>query len=152
MTAHWSYRHRLPIPPGTSAPSTPRRPDRDGTIIRAIDPPKCAAWSQGDVAHPNTKPPAIAAAVASGVNMNEWVHESSECSRPGAEPSTDAQFEAVGGSLSAHKATGLSINRNTVVVHADVNTGLVVPRWSLGERGGLTRLIDGEAVRGPTLR
>jgi hypothetical protein len=47
--------------------------DRDGTIIRAIDPAKYAAWSQGDVAHPNTKLPTIAAAVASGVNMNEWV-------------------------------------------------------------------------------
>jgi hypothetical protein len=43
----------------------------------------------------NTKLPTIAAAVASGVNMNEWVLESIECSGAGAEPYTDAQFEAV---------------------------------------------------------
>ena len=46
--------------------------------MRAIDPAKYAAWSQGDVAHPNMKIPTIAAAVASGVNMNEWVFESIE--------------------------------------------------------------------------
>ncbi len=40
---------------------------RDGTIVRAVDPAKYAAWSQGqgDVASPNTKVPTIAAAVAS---------------------------------------------------------------------------------------
>jgi hypothetical protein len=38
--------------------------DRDGTIVRAIDPAKYGAWRQGDVAHPNVKIPTIAAAVA----------------------------------------------------------------------------------------
>ena len=80
---------------GSSGPSATAYIDRDGTIVRAIDPVKYAAWSQGDVAHPNTKLPTIAAAVASGVNMNEWVHESIECSGAGTEPYTDAQFEAV---------------------------------------------------------
>ena len=55
---------------------------------------KYAAWRQGDVAKPNTKIPTIAAAVASGVNMNEWVYESIECSGAGKEPYTDAQFES----------------------------------------------------------
>ena len=68
---------------GSSGPSATAYIDRDGTIVRAIDPGKYAAWSQGDVAHPNTKIPTIAAAVASGVNMNEWVHESIECSGAG---------------------------------------------------------------------
>jgi hypothetical protein len=46
--------------------------------VRAIDPVKYAAWSQGDVAHPNTKLPTIAA---------------------------DAQFEAVAQLVAAaHKA------------------------------------------------
>jgi hypothetical protein len=63
--------------------------------VRAIDPVRYAAWSQGDVAHPNTKLPTIEAAIASGVNMNEWVHESIERSGAGPEPYTDAQFEAV---------------------------------------------------------
>jgi N-acetyl-anhydromuramyl-L-alanine amidase AmpD len=77
---------------------------------------------QGDVASPNTKIPTIAAAVASGVNMNEWVHESIECPGAGTEPYTDAQFESVAHLVAAaSKATGLPINRSTVVVHADIN-------------------------------
>ena len=104
-------------------PSATAYIDRDGTVIRAIDPTKYAAWSQGDVAHPNTKLATIAAAVASGVNLNEWVHESIECSGAGSEPYTDAQFEAVAQLVAAaHKATGLPINRSTVVVHADINS------------------------------
>jgi len=75
-------------------PSATAYINRDGTVVRAIDPLKCAAWSQGDVAHPNLKLPTIAAAVASGVNMNEWVCESIECSGAGPEPYTDAQFES----------------------------------------------------------
>ena len=97
--------------------------DRDGTIVRAIDPVKYAAWSQGDVAHPNTKLPTIAAAVASGVNLNEWVYESIECSGAGTEPYTDAQFEAVAHLVAAaSRALGIPVNRSTVVVHADINS------------------------------
>ena len=106
-----------------TGPSATAYIDRNGTIVRAIDPAKYAAWSQGDVAHPNTKLPTIAAAVASGVNMNEWVYESIECSGAGAEPYTDAQFEAVAQLVAAaHKATGIPISRSTVVVHADINS------------------------------
>jgi len=109
--------------PGSPGPSATAYVDRDGTVVRAVDPVKYAAWSQGDVAHPNTKLPTIAAAAASGVNMNEWVHESIECSGAGTEPLTDAQFESVAQLVAAaHKATGLPINRSTVVVHADVNS------------------------------
>jgi len=75
---------------GSWGPSATAYIDRDGTIVRAIDPVKYAAWSQGDVASPNRKIPTIAAAVASGVNVNEWVHESIECSGAGTEPYTDA--------------------------------------------------------------
>ncbi len=42
---------------GSWGPSATAYIDRDGTIVRAIDPAKYAAWSQGDVAHPNTKLP-----------------------------------------------------------------------------------------------
>ena len=80
---------------GSAGPSATAYIDRDGTIVRAIDPVKYAAWCQGDVAAPNTKIPTVAAAVASGVNVNEWVHESIECSGAGTEPYTDAQFESV---------------------------------------------------------
>ncbi len=54
--------------------------------MRAIDPSKYAAWSQGDVASPNTRIPTIAAADVSGVHMSEWMHESIECSGSGSEP------------------------------------------------------------------
>ncbi len=108
---------------GSAGPSATAYIDRDGTIIRAIDPVKYAAWSQGDVAHPNTKVPTIVAAVASGVNLNEWVHESIECSGAGHEPYTDAQFESVARLVAAaSRALGLPVNRSTVVVHADTNS------------------------------
>ena len=108
---------------GSTGPSATAYVDRDGTIVRAIDPVKYAAWSQGDVASPNTKIPTVAAAVASGVNMNEWVHESIECSGSGAEPYTDAQFESVAQLVAAaSRALGMPVNRSTVVVHADINS------------------------------
>ena len=104
-------------------PSATAYIDRDGTIVRAIDPASYAAWSQGDVASPNTRIPTIAAAVASGVNMNEWVHESIECSGAGTEPYTDAQFESTAQLVAAAaKALGIPIHRSTVVVHADINS------------------------------
>ena len=55
--------------------------------------------------------------------MNEWVHESIECSGAGTEPYTDAQFEAVAHLVAtASKATGIPINRSTAIVHADINS------------------------------
>ena len=108
---------------GSAGPSATAYIDRDGTIVRAIDPVAYAAWSQGDVAHPNTKLPTIAAAVASGVSMNEWVHESIECSGAGSEPFTDAQFETIAQLVAAaSRALGIPVNRSTVVVHADINS------------------------------
>ncbi len=107
---------------GSWGPSATAYIDRDGTVVRAIDAGKYAAWSQGDVASPNTRIPTVAAAVASGVNMNEWVHESIECSGSGTEPYTDAQFESVAQLVAAaSRALGLPVNRSTVVVHADIN-------------------------------
>ena len=47
---------------GSAGPSATAYIDRDGTIVRAIDPTKYAAWSQGDVASPNTRIPTVAAA------------------------------------------------------------------------------------------
>ena len=108
---------------GSAGPSATAYIDRDGTIVRAIDPAKYAAWSQGDVALPNTKIPTIAAAVGSGVNVNEWVHESIECSGAGPEPFTDAQFESTAQLVAAaSRALGIPVNRSTVVVHADINS------------------------------
>ncbi len=55
--------------------------------------------------------------------MNEWAHESIECSGAGTEPYTDAQFESVARLVAAaSRATGLPVNRSTVVTHADINS------------------------------
>jgi LysM repeat protein len=55
--------------------------------------------------------------------VNESVNELIECSGAGTEPFTDAQFESVARLVvAAHKATGLPVNRSTVVVHADINS------------------------------
>ncbi len=108
---------------GSWGPSATAYIERDGTIVRAIDAGEYAAWSQGDVASPNVKIPTVAAAVASGVNVNEWVYESIECSGAGLEPFTDAQFESVSQLVAAAShALGLPVNRSTVVVHADINS------------------------------
>jgi LysM repeat protein len=54
--------------------------------------------------------------------MNEWVHESIECSGAGSEPYTDPQFESVAQLVAAaSRALGIPVNRSTVVVHADIN-------------------------------
>ena len=108
---------------GSWGPRPPRTSTATARSSERSTPPKYAAWSQGDVAHPNTKIPTIAAAVASGVNMNEWVHESIECSGAGTEPYADAQFESTAQLVAAaSKALGIPINRSTVVVHADINS------------------------------
>ena len=56
--------------------------------------------------------------------MNEWVHESIECSGAGTEPYTDAQFESrrPARRRGVTRRTGSPINRSTVVVHADINS------------------------------
>jgi LysM repeat protein len=140
---------------GSFGPSATAYVDRDGTIVRAIDPVAYAAWSQGDVASPNTKIPTVAAAVASGVNMNEWVHESIECSGSGTEPYTDAQFEGVAHLVAAAShALGLPINRNTVVVHADINgVSRRSDPWPPSIREArVKRVIDrANAILGPTV-
>ena len=104
-------------------PSATAYIDRDGSIVRAILPGRYAAWSQGDVDHPDLTIPTVKAAVASGVNMNEWVYESLEVCGRGAEPFSTQQFEAVAQLVAAaSKATGIKVNRSTVIAHRDVNT------------------------------
>jgi len=50
-------------------------------------------------------------------------HESIECSGAGPEHFTDAQFESVAHLVAAaSRAIGISIDRSTVVVHADINS------------------------------
>ena len=44
---------------GSMGPSATAYVGRDGTVVRAIDPTKYAAWSQGDIAHPDALAQAI---------------------------------------------------------------------------------------------
>jgi N-acetylmuramoyl-L-alanine amidase CwlA len=105
---------------GSMGPSATAYVGKDGTVVRAIDPARYAAWSQGDVAHPD----ALAQAhLVAGVNFNEVVFESVEVCGSGAQPFSAAQFEAVAQLLAAaHKATGLPVDRAHVLAHADVNS------------------------------
>jgi hypothetical protein len=140
---------------GSWGPSATAYIDRDGTVVRAIDPAKYAAWSQGDVASPNRKIPTIAAVCASGVNMNEWVRQSIECSGAGTEPYTDAQFEAVAHLVAAaSKALGAQIcSQNStpgvgLCVRAPCAAGPSCRRDSLAhERAGITT-VPGRAPVG----
>ncbi len=105
---------------GSMGPSATAYVGRDGTVVRSIDPNKYAAWSQGDVAHPD----ALAQAhIVAGVNFNELVYESIEVCGSGTQPFTTAQFEAVAQLVAAaHRATGLPIERAHALAHADVNS------------------------------
>ncbi len=105
---------------GSMGPSATAYVGRDGTVVRAVDPARYAAWSQGDVAHPD----ALAQAhMVPGVNFNELVYESVEVCGAGSQPFTAAQFEAVAQLLAAaHRATGLPVDRAHVLAHADVNS------------------------------
>jgi len=105
---------------GSMGPSATAYVGRDGTVVRAVDPLKHAAWSQGDVAHPD----ALAQAhMVAGVNFNELVFESIEVCGAGSQPFTATQFEAVAQLVAAaHKATGLPVDRAHVLAHADVNS------------------------------
>jgi N-acetylmuramoyl-L-alanine amidase CwlA len=105
---------------GSMGPSATAYVGKDGTVVRAVDPVKYAAWSQGDVAHPD----ALAQAhIVAGVNFNEVVLESIEVCGSGTQPFSAAQFEAVAQILAAaHRATGLPVDRAHVLAHADVNS------------------------------
>lgn len=108
---------------GSAGPSATAYIDKDGTIVRAVNPALYAAWSQGDVNHADMAIPTVAAAVRSGVNMNEWVYESIEGCGRGIEPYTTQQFEAAAQLIAAaSKALGIPVNRNTVLTHRDINT------------------------------
>ncbi|MBI2776806.1 MAG: N-acetylmuramoyl-L-alanine amidase [Chloroflexi bacterium] len=68
--------------PGSNGPSAHYYVARDGWAIEAIDPAKYAAWSNGDVASPNTANAGIAKVLAlrtKGYNANEAYWLEFEC-------------------------------------------------------------------------
>lgn len=112
---------------GSNGPSAHYYVARDGWAIEAIDPAKYAAWSNGDVATPNTANAGVAnvlALRAKGYNANEAYWLEFECVGYGSTyPITKAQRQFCATRIAAMaKATGLPINRATVHGHSDLNS------------------------------
>jgi LysM repeat protein len=109
--------------PKSMGPSATAYIDKDGTVVRAVNPDLYCAWCQGDVNHPNPALHVLAAAIASGKNVNEWVYESLEVVGRGTQPYSTAQFEAVAQLVAAaSRATGIPVTRETVLAHRDINS------------------------------
>lgn len=101
--------------------------NRDGGGIKAIDQYTFAAWSNGDVAEPNTANAGVQSilkARAKGYNANEMCGVEIEnvgfATVKG--QMTDAQIRRCGRIVArTAKHFKLPINRNTVLAHADIN-------------------------------
>jgi len=112
---------------GSNGPSAHYYVARDGWAIEAIDPAKYAAWSNGDVASPNTANAGVTKVVAlraKGYNPNEAYWLEIECVGYGSTyPITKAQRQFCATRIAAMaKATGLPVNRATVHGHSDLNS------------------------------
>ena len=118
-----SYANRA----GSNGPSAHYYVARDGWAIEAIDPANYAAWSNGDVAGPNTTNAGVAKVLAlraKGYNPNEAYWLEFECVGYGSTyPITKAQRQFCATRIAAMaEATGLPINRATVHGHSDLNS------------------------------
>ena len=112
---------------GSNGPSAHYYVARDGWAIETIDPARFAAWSNGDVASPNSANPGIAKVLAlraKGYNANEAYWLEFECVGYGSTyPITKAQKEFCATRIAAMaKATGVPGNRATVHGHSDLNS------------------------------
>lgn len=108
---------------GSNGPSAHYYVARDGWAIEAIDPARYAAWSNGDVASPNTANSGVAKVLAlraKGYNANEACWLEFECVGYGSTyPITKAQKQFLATRIAAMaKATGLPVNRNMVHGHS----------------------------------
>lgn len=113
--------------PGSNGPSAHYYVARDGWAIEAIDPAKFAAWSNGDVASPNTANAGVAKVLAlraKGYNANEAYWLEFECVGYGSTYRiTKAQRQFCATRIAAMaRATGLPVNRATVHGHGDLNS------------------------------
>ena len=112
---------------GSNGPSAHYYVARDGWATEAIDPARYAAWSNGDVASPNTANTGVAKVLAlraKGYNANEAYWLEIECVGYGSTyPITKAQKQFCAAQIAAMaKATGLPVNRATVHGHSDLNS------------------------------
>ncbi len=124
--------------------------DRDGKTVQCLDPVTQVAWTNGDVNQPNLSLPTVKAAVASGKSVNEWCFATAEnvaydVSPERRAPITDEQKETLAQIAAwGHKITGLPINRNTVIGHADINS---VTREHCPTSGDLDKFLGGIITR-----
>lgn len=120
--AEWRYANRA----GSGGPSATHYIARDGWAIEAIDWRQYAAWSNGDVASPNTANPGVARVLAmraKGYNANEayWL-ELEDVGYGSTYPITAAQVDAIAALIvEASKLSGLPISRETVHGHWEIN-------------------------------
>lgn len=102
--------------------------NRDGSGIAAIDHVKYAAWSNGDLNKPRTANAGVATIVkhhAAGKNANEccWLEIENVGTATVSGQITPAQVATMAKLIADEsKRTGIPINRNTVLAHADIDT------------------------------
>ena len=112
---------------GSNGPSAHYYVARDGWAVGAINSASYAAWSNGDVASPNTVNAGIAKVLAlraKGYNANEAYWLEFECVGYGSTyPITTAQKQFCAEQIAAMaKVTGLPVNRTSVHGHSDLNS------------------------------
>lgn len=111
---------------GSDGPSAHDYDARDGWTVRAIDPMKYAAWSNGDVASPNTANPGVKRVLAlrtKGYNANEgyWL-ETEEVGYGTTFAITTAQRQSIAERIARiAKAVSMVASRETIHGHWEIN-------------------------------
>lgn len=114
--------------PDSPGPSAHFYLDRDGGGVKAINYKTFAAWSNGDLDHPNLANAGVKRVVSShahGYNPNESFVVEIECVGYAevAGQITPAQIRRLGRIIARASAwSNLPINRNTVLAHADIDS------------------------------
>lgn len=112
---------------GSNGPSAHIYLNRDGSGIKAINYEQYAAWSNGVLNSPNTNIAGVRAVVdfkAAGYNPNEafWL-EIENVGYSSTYPITVAQMDQMAQLIAERSyTTGIPINRNTVLTHADLDS------------------------------
>lgn len=113
---------------GSNGPSAHYYIDRSGDGIRAIEPERYAAWSNGDMAAPKLTNGGVRyldALKRIGRNVNEGCYLEIECvgTATAAGQWTDQQFATVAKLIAdAAHVTGIAIDSTTVLPHAFINS------------------------------
>jgi hypothetical protein len=114
--------------PASPGPSAHFYINRDGSAVQAINYAAYAAWSNGDMNHPNTANAGVKYLVGihnSGYNVNEGVAIEIELvgyAKTAGQP-TKEQMEAAARLIAAEsKRLGIKPTRSTILTHADINS------------------------------